>query len=502
MISILLPISNQESLKAIDVCLASLASQTYKNFEVLVVTSKSKAQEISKVTKKYPFVKILKRKLNKTEARNFAAKEAKGKFLFYIDADMQPSPQVLEECMEKATKGAKAIITPKKEAPNSNFWSKCRAVERSLFWKEKYLESPDFIEKALFESIGGFNEKLDPMDDWDLQLTLRERGVKFDRIKAPVLVSESTNFGQMLRKKYERGRIFPAFKKVHPNIPQLNPKIRLRNYFKNWKSFIKSPHLTIGLFILKIGNITSFFLGTLNPYQKEIVNINPYSLPKIAEKYDQKRLSSNFGRYKHYVEIQSLFKLLPRQKIKILEVGAGTGRITQELIKKGLKVYPLEPSEAMLAQYKKKAGLPKPKLLKTPKLPYKDGSFPAVISIRVFWHIRNTKEREIFLKEMARVSSSLVLLDIVNKQRFLGKILINRETYATRLSEFEALSDKYGLSIDTIIPLDICLPFWLNLIPQALATKLFPPLYRLDLILAKLIPPGRYLLKLSKLKES
>jgi len=34
------------------------------------------------------------------------------------------------------------------------------------------------------------------------------------------------------------------------------------------------------------------------------------------------------------------------------------------------------------------------------------------------------------------------------------------------------------------------------LLPQKLAEKCFPLLYRIDLVLAKIIPPGRYLLKL------
>ncbi|MFV1917770.1 MAG: methyltransferase domain-containing protein, partial [Patescibacteria group bacterium] len=422
----------------------------------------------------------------------------RGKYLLYLDADHELTPEVLSQCAMKASKRARAIITPKKEVPGGNFWSKCRALERSLFWKEKYLESPDFIEKALFESIGGFNEKLDPMDDWDLQLTLREKGEKFGRIKTPILVRESTIFRQMLKKKYERGRIFPAFKNQHSYVPLINPKIRFGSYFKNWKKFIKQPHLTVGLFILKAGDVVSFFLGTLNSREKEVVDHNLYSLPKIAEEYDQKRLGNNFGRYKHYAEIRSLFKLLLKKKLKILEVGAGTGRITQELIKKGYKLYPLDISEAMLEQYKKKKGLPKALLLKNSQFPFKDSSFEVVLSVRVFWHINHRKERGKFLQEAARTTSKFVILDIVNRQRFLGKLLINRQTYSTTLFEFKARVRKYGLNIDSVIPLDVCLPVWLNLLPRRTSTKLFPLLYQLDLTLAKLIPPGRYLLKLSK----
>ena len=221
----------------------------------------------------------------------------------------------------------------------------------------------------------------------------------------------------------------------------------------------------------------------------------------MAEKYDQKRLGNNFGKYKHFAEVKSILKLLPDRFGKILEVGAGTGRITQELVRRGYSITAVEPSKAMLAQYQRKKGLPKPLLLKDNQLPFEKESFETVLSIRVFWHIQPLKKREKFLQEISRVSARFVILDIVNQKRWLGQFLINHQTYSTELAEFKANIRKNGLKIDSIIPLDVCLPVWLNLLPQKLAIKLYLLLYRLDLSLARLIPPGRYLLRLVKLKE-
>lgn len=500
MVSVLLPISDTEDPKLIDLCLKSLPKQTYKNFEVLIVTSKSSARKISRITKKYPFVKVLRKNLNKSAARNFAAQNAKGEYIFYIDADMELTPQVLSECIRKAAEGAEAIITPKKEPPRPNFWSRCRALERELLLESPSAESPDFIKKSLFEEVGGFDEDLDPLDDWGLHLALKTLGVEFERIRAPVFARETTSLIEMLRRKYERGRAFPALREKYPQPPQLNLRIRLKDYLQNWKKLAKSPHLSLGLSILKVGDVLSSFWGELHPYERPSDALkSPYTLTKVAEEYERKRLGNNFGRYKHFAELKSLLKLLPKRGSKVLEVGCGTGRITKKLVKKGYKVSPTDISRAMLAQYKQEPGLPKPQLADATQLPFPDNSFPTVFSLRVIWHLLNKEDRKKLLSEAARVSSSLVILDITNKKRW-PRIYRDRhrdDTYFFTWEEFADLCKKYNLRIEERIPLDTLAPFWLNFLPFKLATALFSLIYRADLLLAKLIPPARYLVRLN-----
>lgn len=498
-ISVLLPISDREDPKLIGLCLKSLADQAYKDFEVLLVTSENSAKKISQITQKYPFVKVLKEELGKSAARNFAAKNAKREYIFYIDADMELTPRVLSECVERAAEGAEAIITPKKEAPRPNFWSKCRALEREISLKSLSIESPDFIKKSLFEKVGRFDENLGPLDDWDLHLSLREMGVKFDRIQAPILMRESIDFLKMLRKKYERGRALSALREKYPHPPQLDPKTRIEDYRRNWKKLIVSPHLSLGLFILKVGDVASLFWGILRPLERpNRIKKNPYGLAKVAEEYDRKRLGSNFVRYKHFAELSSLLQLLPERDSKILEVGCGTGRITTELVERGYEVSPTDISRAMLTQYEQKPGLPKPQLADATRLPFPDDSFPTAFSLRVIWHLPR-KDIDKAASEVARVSSSLVILDVTNKKRW-PKIYRDHHLndYFFAWEEFIDLCQRYGLKVEERIPLDTLVPFWLNFFPSKLATALFPLIYRSDLLLAKLIPPGRYLVKLSK----
>jgi glycosyltransferase involved in cell wall biosynthesis len=495
MVSILLPISNTEDPKLIDRCLFSLKRQTYKDFEVLIVTSKQPAQKIKKITHKYPFVKILEKNLGKGAARNFAAKKAKGEYLYHLDADMTPSPKVLSECLKKAKSGTQAIIIPDQEAPSPHFISRCRALERRLLHHSHAVIAPLFLTKSLFEKAGGYDESLDPMDDWSLHLNLKKLGVKPKSIKPPVLVKETTSFIRALERKYKMGQIYPAFKTKYSFPPHLNPKLRFADYFRNRRELLKSPLVSIGLFFLKIGDILFFFWGTLHPIRPK----NRYQFPKIAQEYEKKRLGTNYGHYKHFSELKALFTLLPKKPTQILEVGCGTGRVTQELIKKGYQVTPIDSSQAMLSQYQQKKDLPKPKLLSATSLPLKDNSYPTVVALRVIWHLPK-KDITKMLSEVTRVSSNIIILDITNKNRW-PKIYRSRypNEYFFEWEEFSALCKKFNLKIEKRLPLDTLFPFWLNLLPARLAVPLFPKIYRTELWLSKIIPPGRFLIKLKKL---
>lgn len=495
MISILLPISNTENPKLIDRCLKSLTKQTFKDFEVLIVTSKNSAKKISRITKKYPFIKILEKDLGKSAARNFAAQKAKGEYLLHLDVDMKLPPTLLSEFVQKARQGAAAIIALVKGSKNVNFWGRCRSLERKIHLGDPALEAPLFIKKPFFEEIDGFDEDVDPLDDWGLHLALKENGVKFDHIKGKIIMYESPTIKEIVRRMYERGQALPVLKKKYPDLPQMKIGNKIKMYKNKWQILYSSPLYALGLFFLKMIDFIAFWWGMFHP-KKVVDQKSPYLSYKVAAEYEAKRLGTNYGRYKHFAECQALFSLL-QKKSPVLEIGCGTGRITAKLVKDGFSVIPTDPSEAMLEQFRKKTGLPKPIKANGSSLPFEDNRFKTVFAIRVIWHLPQ-KEKVKVISEMNRVSSQFVILDIANKKRFLAKLLIGPNTHPLILKEFLSLCQKRGLRVGTIIPLDVNLPIWLNLLPQKLAEKCFSLLYRMDLVLAKTIPPGRWLIKFKK----
>jgi ubiquinone/menaquinone biosynthesis C-methylase UbiE len=516
LISIILPIAHNEKLNLINSCLKSLAHQKSNNFELIIVHSNNR--HVKQALSRFDFnsIRTFENSLNKSAARNFGAKKAKGDYLLHLDADMELPATLLEKLITKAkTSRAEAVVIPAKSRKKPGFWSKYRQLELDLLVEDPYLETPFFVKKKLFLSIGGFAENLDPIDDWYLQLALKEAGVSFDRISLPIIMNGGLKFKERLRRKYQRGRLIPAFLTRFPKANQPKSSTRLKVLWQGRKKLLSQPHLALALIALKLPETSAFWWGMQRPLKKAEPKINNvYSQTEVATTYDTERLNTNYKRYKHYAEVRSLLELLSKPKHKVLEVGAGTGRVTNELIKRGFAVTPTDISAAMLTEFKKKKGLPSPILTKGSLLPFPSRSFPAVVSMRVIWHILDEKERNKFLEEAIRVSSKDVIIDLANISRsknILVKTLVSlytkffpqgynvySETFFFNLKEFKKLQTDKGLKIEKSVPLDIIIPIWLNLLPENLAKAVFPTVFEIDKISAKIIPPTRYLLRISK----
>ena len=110
MISVCIPVYNSE--KYLLKCLESLANQTFKDFEVIVIDDCSSGtnesgwncKKICKVFSKQTKFKVLYyrsyRKLGCLESRRNATYHAKGDYIFFLDSDDSLKP----ECLEKLYK--------------------------------------------------------------------------------------------------------------------------------------------------------------------------------------------------------------------------------------------------------------------------------------------------------------------------------------------------------------------------------------------------------------
>lgn len=97
--TIIVPIYNAEDF--LNDCLNSIKSQTYKNYEVVLVNDGSTDSSI-KICEEYlnlPNWKLVNKKNGGlTSARNFGLKHANGKYITYVDADDIIYPNHLSEC--------------------------------------------------------------------------------------------------------------------------------------------------------------------------------------------------------------------------------------------------------------------------------------------------------------------------------------------------------------------------------------------------------------------
>lgn len=472
--SVIVPVAGNTSRKIIEGFKKNIRKQTYKSYELIFVTNFSKSQ-----------------------ARNFGASKAKGNFLVHIDINDRPEKEALAEAFELIkNKGARAIIMQENVRP-VNFISRIRRLERKFNKHDSNLAAPQIVKASLFKKIGGFDQRVDILDDWGLRFRLKKEGVLFYQIRAENYIEVESNFVDILRRKYLRGQFIPVFAQIYPDYSKISNSERLNVYTKNFKYFFSDPLAGLGLVFLKPIEWFTWMLGTLNPVNQPL----SYDYPQGAISYNQELLTSNYRLYKDYCEKKALGILTANLPKNILEIGSGTGRITKFLTDEGFRVTPTEPSVAMISEYLKDKSLPKPINVDGQDLNLKN-KYDIVLGIRVIWHVRDKNARDKIFANAVKHSKNTMIIDLTNKERWFSPLIFfaSGDHFYSK-SEIGNLMEKYQIKESQRLPLDLLVPFWLNFIPEKYATPLFPKLYNLEIKLSKYIPPGRWIIGFKKISS-
>ena len=133
-ISVIIPVYNEE--KVIGSCLESLAKQTYKDLEIIVIDDGSTDKSVAIIENsklKIANLLLLKQKhVGPGAARNLGASKAKGDILVFVDADMEFEPDFVGKLIAPIVAG-KSIGTFSKDEyllNKNNVWARCWNLER------------------------------------------------------------------------------------------------------------------------------------------------------------------------------------------------------------------------------------------------------------------------------------------------------------------------------------------------------------------------------------
>jgi glycosyltransferase involved in cell wall biosynthesis len=262
LVSVVIPTYNSE--KTLAKCLESIRNQTYKNVEVIVVDRFSRDKTIE-IAKSYG-AKILQVNAERAEAKNFGLKNATGKYVLFVDSDMELTRDVIRECVDLIERDEKigGVIIPERSVGKS-FWAKVRNFERG-FYVGTEVESARFFKRDLVEKVKGFDEDVVFFEESTLPQKIKKLGYNVEaRITAEILHHEEDfSFSRWLKKKFYYGKSITKYRREYCDhaSKQLNVPYRLLLFLKS-RRFYSKPTLAIGVLILKILEYCSIKLGAL-----------------------------------------------------------------------------------------------------------------------------------------------------------------------------------------------------------------------------------------------
>lgn len=183
-LSVVIPTLNEEG--NIDDCFKSLATQTMKDFEVVIADGGSVDRTIDIVKGNgFTVIEVEKtRPHDVSTAKNLGAKYSNGKILFFLDADMMLEPNCFD-VLSEGFRDPEVVGISLKVLP-----SEANRLERVMYECNNYLArignrigvheisyfSCHSYRKDAFMKVGGFRTNLHACEDLDLSLRVRHIG--------------------------------------------------------------------------------------------------------------------------------------------------------------------------------------------------------------------------------------------------------------------------------------------------------------------------------------
>jgi SAM-dependent methyltransferase len=191
-----------------------------------------------------------------------------------------------------------------------------------------------------------------------------------------------------------------------------------------------------------------------------------YRQPDVVAAYDQQRFGSPSGAWVNKREIAQVVSLLPESG-RILDLGCGTGRLSQQLVELGRDVVLLDASDAMLARAVPAVGAPAV-LADAFNLPFAPESFDSVVALRVAFHFADIAALVGSIAPLLRPGGRLIfdtyrwtpraLLALASRQ-WGGKVYIHSS------STVEAAARDAGLQVVAQNPCFLFSPYLYRLLP-------------------------------------
>lgn len=272
-VSIIIPTKN--SARFLQNLLESIEQQSFQPIETIIVDGHSTDGTIE-IAQRYG-VRILtfdpglaSGKFDAPHRRNYGVAMARGKYVYYVDADMELGPNTVQEALELCDAGAAAVIIAERSF-GTGPWARAKALERATYLGDDAIEAPRFFNRDVWNELGGLDEALGGGgDDWDLHEDVKKSGHSVARTQSVVMHNEGhLKLKQLLKKRYMYGQDSWKYIKKRPGAA-LHSYFPIRAaYFRNWREFRDDPITGMLMLIMRIGEYGAGGVGAIVGTLKE-----------------------------------------------------------------------------------------------------------------------------------------------------------------------------------------------------------------------------------------
>lgn len=404
LVSVIIPSRNSE--RTIAKCIESIRAQSYKSVELIVVDGLS-TDSTKKIAEKMGAL-VVSLDAERSQAKNAGAKFANGKYLFFVDADHVLNPASIADCME-AMGGADGVLVTDQDIVGNSTVSRLVASRRKVLSNDPLNVAVRFVNKKVFNGLGGFDENLYAGEDLDFHRRFLKNGYKFtySRAKEWHLGSPLDLRGLLNRSLYYSPNYLQyVSKNPLTSLRRLNPLRAVAGWKRSdtrssdllavvFLGFLSNLFLAVGiLFHPGLGRRSLSRVDRHDEFQRES-GLTPSKKLVIAN-YDREGKdydSIRYGRTKggaffSEVELENTVHLM--KKGNVLHVGTATGRVSSYMTRDGFDYVGLEISKVMARITKKKLnGTADVLRADAENLPFRADAFDNIVSVRSFHFLPN-----------------------------------------------------------------------------------------------------------------
>jgi len=206
LVSIIIPTYNRPDY--LDRLLKSIKMQTFKNFEVIIIDDSSPQKSgYRKVIENYSrsiTICYYRNNINRGAqyCRNRGISLSKCKYIAFVDDDDEWLPNKLEKQIILFESKSKNVALIYSWANTINQNNEIIFKYRKIFKKDNlmalldscFIPSPTvMIKREIFESVGGFDERLPSCQDWDMWTRIVEYGFEYDLVEEVLALHHKHN---------------------------------------------------------------------------------------------------------------------------------------------------------------------------------------------------------------------------------------------------------------------------------------------------------------------